>query len=294
MGTEKIMFPELWLPSNLEEARDIAIRVTPHFGWAAGTTLLRTQWEMGTAPMPRHLISLGQIPDLDTFLEESDRFRIGAFSKLKACADNEVVRNVFPLIGQAIDQISAPSIRNLATLGGNVASGVGDSIPALLVYGGSLQWMTEAGLIEKGLADWLEEWRLGKRDAHEFLTGIYVQIPDSESVANGRMIYFYRKIGRREAFTPSLVTIAFHGKLSKSGEWISLAMAAGGGSGTAMRLTHSENFVRRYPAKELSLTKLTEQIQAEFVTYSDAFASETYRKQTAANLFASELWKELR
>lgn len=294
IGSERIMYPELWQPETMKEAREIAAYVSPHYQWAAGTTLLRTQWEMGTAPVPKHLISLTNIQEMNGCTFEGDGIRIGGLMKLKECAAQEEVRVHAPLLGQAIDVISAPSIRNLATLGGNVVSGVGDSIPVLLVYEADLRWMTDTGLMEKKLTEWLGEWRRGQRSADHFLTDIWIPLPELKQEEGGCTLAFFKKIGRREAFTPALVTIAFYGILNSQGEWTSLAMAAGGGSGSAMRLVQTEKWLREFPVSRLSFSELVKKVQDEFATISDVFAADSYRKQTAAGLFASELWKELR
>lgn len=294
LGPERIMYPELWRPESMEEAREIVNYVSPHYQWAAGTTLLRTQWEMGTVPVPKHLISLTNIRELNKCTEEKDGLCIGALMKLKDCASHERIQTHFPLLSQAIEVISAPSIRNLATIGGNVVSGVGDSIPALLVYEASLRWMTDTGFAEKKLTEWLGESRMGQRNADDFLTDIQIPLPEPKREERDHTLSFFRKIGRREAFTPALVTIAFHGALNAKGEWTSLAMAAGGGSGTAMRLIQTEKWIRQFPVHGLSMSELMKRVQDEFVTYSDVFATDSYRKQAAAGLFASELWKEMR
>lgn len=294
IGSERIMYPELWQPETMKEAKEIAAYVSPHYQWAAGTTLLRTQWEMGTAPLPKHLISLTNIREMNGCNLEEDGMRIGALMKLKECAAYERALVHVPLLSQAIDVISAPSIRNLATLGGNVVSGVGDSIPVLLVYEASLRWMTDTGLMEKRLTEWLGEWRRGQRSADHFLTDIWIPLPVLKQEEEGCTLAFFKKIGRREAFTPALVTIAFHGILNSQGEWTSLAMAAGGGAGTAMRLMQTEKWLCEFPVNRLSFSELVKKVQDEFVAMSDMFATDSYRKQTAAGLFASELWKELR
>jgi carbon-monoxide dehydrogenase medium subunit len=41
------------------------------------------------------------------------------------------------------------------------------------------------------------------------------------------------------------------------------------------------------------LQKLQQTIREQVITYSDVFASEQYRKNTAANLISAALWKAL-
>ncbi|KAF4326192.1 hypothetical protein G195_000243 [Phytophthora kernoviae 00238/432] len=96
-----------------------------------------------------------------------------------------------------------------------------------------------------------------------------------------REISFYRKLGRREAFTASLVTIAFHGEVGTDGRWNKIAIAAGGGSGMAMRLPESEKLLLGSEVSIMQAPALAAAVMSEFVTYRDAFATEQYRKQTA-------------
>ncbi|MEK5057492.1 hypothetical protein BK126_10835 [Paenibacillus sp. FSL H7-0326] len=291
-----ITYPTVWRPGDLYEARNVSEKLNAGYVWASGTTLLRTQWEMGTALMPGHLISLDRIQEIRNISEDPEKLNIGAMCRLRTCTEDIRIRDCFRLIHDAAEVIAAPSIRNLATIGGNVASGVGDIIPALLVYDASLLWLAEKGLEEKSLLSWLEEWRTGQRNASDLLLSIYIPL-ETRIHTHGqkyRPVSFFHKIGRREAFTPSLVTVAVHGFINEAGTWDSIAIAAGGGSGQAMRLRESEALLRGHKLEESSLTKLAETIEAEFVTYSDLYASEAYRKQLASNLIVSGLWKSMK
>ncbi|MCM3126789.1 MULTISPECIES: FAD binding domain-containing protein [unclassified Paenibacillus] len=291
-----ITYPTVWQPANIYEARTVAEKLHAGYVWASGTTLLRTQWEMGTALMPDHLISLDRIQEIRNISEDPEKLSIGAMCKLRTCSEHPQIQDSFRLIQDAAEVIAAPSIRNLATIGGNVASGVGDTIPALLVYDASLLWITENGLEEKSLESWLEEWRTGQRNASDLLLNIYIP-KETKKNTNGQKyqpVSFFHKIGRREAFTPSLVTVAVHGLMNEAGEWDSIAIAAGGGSGHAMRLRESEALLRGHKMNASSLSKLAETIEAEFMTFTDLYASESYRKQSASNLIVSGLWKSLK
>ena len=59
---------------------------------------------------------------------------------------------------------------------------------------------------------------------------------DSEHRPAAREVSFYRKLGRRETFSASLVTVALYGEIDLDNRWTKIAIAAGGGSGMAMRL----------------------------------------------------------
>ncbi|MFJ2043228.1 FAD binding domain-containing protein [Paenibacillus taichungensis] len=292
--------PTVWQPVNLDELQALKSELSGKYCFAAGATLLRTQWEGGLVPVPEHMISLARIPGASGVYVGGDELVIGALTRLSHCA-TDVHLQQLPLLQSAMNAIAAPSIRNVATIGGNIVSGVGDSIPALLVYDAQLYWMTDNGMEMRSLSSWLNGGRDGSRNPNDVLISIHIPMkqtpfPDvtSERASATREISFYRKLGRRETFTASLVTIAFHGEVDADGRWNKIAIAAGGGSGMAMRLTESEKLLLGGETSVMQASSLAASAASEYVTYSDAFATEQYRKQTAGNMLGAELWEALR
>lgn len=290
--------PSVWQPEDLEELQMLKNRLNGSFCYAAGATLLRTQWEGGLVPAPEHMISLARIPETSDVYMDGERIVIGALTRLNRCITDGSLHHL-PLLQEAVKTIAAPSIRNLATIGGNIVSGVGDTLPALLTYNAELHWMTDAGLEIRTLDSWLKGGRDGSRNPNDVL--ISIQIPmEKWSVTNPdrpttdvREIAFYRKLGRRETFSASLVTIAFRGEIGTDGTWKKVAIAAGGGSGMAMRLPESEQLLLSGKASIMQTTALADAAASEFVTSGDAFATEHYRKRTAGNLLGAGLWEAL-
>jgi CO/xanthine dehydrogenase FAD-binding subunit len=109
----------------------------------------------------------------------------------------------------------------------------------------------------------------------------------------GRYLTFYHKVGRREAFTPSLVTVAYQGRVKADGNLCDFRIAFGGGAAYGMRLILSESLLNDNRYSAALLQKLQQAIRDQIETYSDAFASAQYRRNTAANLICASLWKAL-
>ncbi|MMZ63265.1 hypothetical protein D1872_255100 [compost metagenome] len=124
-----------------------------------------------------------------------------------------------------------------------------------------------------------------------------VQLPLSSANGIGnafqKQVSFFRKLGRRETFTASLVTIAYHGLIGSDGRWIEVRIAAGGGSGLAMRLNETEALLGGKVADIQQSTALSQAAVSEFLTYGDAFATDLYRSQAAGNLLGGGLWEAL-
>ncbi|WP_310140369.1 FAD binding domain-containing protein [Paenibacillus amylolyticus] len=292
--------PTVWQPQDLHELSELRNRLQGRYCFTAGGTLLRTQWEGGLVASPEHLICLSELPGVSDIYAEEQQLVIGALTRLNSCEVDTLVAQ-FPLLQEAIRVIAAPSIRNVATLGGNIVSGVGDTITALLVYDAQLCWMTDRGMEIRSLASWLSGGQDGRRNPEDVLVSIHLPIQDKDSLAvdmdhhNPHMkeISYYRKLGRRETFSASLVTVAMHGEIGVDGRWKRIAIAAGGGSGMAMRLPLCEQLLLDEVASVGQAAVLASMVMTEFVTYSDAFASERYRKQTAGNLLAAGLWEAM-
>jgi xanthine dehydrogenase YagS FAD-binding subunit len=70
---------------------------------------------------PATLINLKKIPGIsDITFDEAAGLRIGAMTTIDAVANNDVIKERYPLLGQAASSIASPQIRNVATVGGNL------------------------------------------------------------------------------------------------------------------------------------------------------------------------------
>ena len=66
------------------------------------------------------VVSLAQIPELSGITAGEDGVRIGAMTSLTAVASDPLIREQYPALAQAVASISAPVLRNMGTLGGNL------------------------------------------------------------------------------------------------------------------------------------------------------------------------------
>jgi xanthine dehydrogenase YagS FAD-binding subunit len=69
---------------------------------------------------PKMLVSLGRVPGLAEIADD-DPLRIGARVTLAEIAASEVVRARAPQLAEACVHVATPQVRNMATLGGNLA-----------------------------------------------------------------------------------------------------------------------------------------------------------------------------
>ncbi|WP_433744021.1 FAD binding domain-containing protein [Paenibacillus amylolyticus] len=292
--------PSVWQPESLQELQTLRSGLKEKCCFTAGGTLLRTQWEGGLVPAPEHMISLARIPEMRGISNRGDEIVIGAMTRLKECSSQALLHQL-PILQEAVKAIAAPSIRNVATIGGNIVSGVGDTLPVLLVYDAELHWLTDKGVEIRSVSSWLQGGRDGSRNPGDVLISIHIPMRPSAmfDVAGEqhrpvtREVSFYRKLGRRETFSASLVTVALYGEIDSDHRWTKIAIAAGGGSGMAMRLLESEQQLLGSEASVIQAATLATAVANEFTTYGDVFATEHYRRQTAGNMLGAGLWEAL-
>jgi aerobic carbon-monoxide dehydrogenase medium subunit len=81
-----------------------------------------------------HLVDIGRIPGLEYIREEGGMLRIGGRTRESALEQSEVVKARYPILLDTAKVIADPLVRNLATVGGNLAHGdPGNDHPATMI-----------------------------------------------------------------------------------------------------------------------------------------------------------------
>lgn len=251
--------------------------------YIAGGTLMQLDWEANEI-MTKHIVSLKSLSELkgvEVVKEGQKRFvKIGALTTINECINHSLTVTYCPLFVSACHSIAAPAVRNLATVGGNVASRIGDSLPALLVLDAEITCLMNGKKITKKINDWLND-----KQNSSFLL-IDIRIPFQEE----QVSYFFKKVGRREAFTPAVVSVSGMWRFEDE-ELLDVRLAVGGGSHHPVRLYQVEELLKTDSLK-FSSELVYSEILNEFNSYSDPFLSDQYRKKVAANIIISKLKKQ--
>ncbi|PYZ94743.1 xanthine dehydrogenase [Salipaludibacillus keqinensis] len=282
---------KVWRPDNLHDAWILSSKLSDQCCFVSGGTWLRTQWEAGTKEMAPHLISLDKVPEVkeDISLKGQlgqEEVVIGASTTLAEMITNPTLNEKAPVLVKACKNIAGPSIRNQGTIGGNILSCVGDAIPALIVLNAKLMWFNGDELVYQSI----EEWLLNQDEVRDILVSIH--IPTDKSKGEHYEFAFYTKVGRRESFIPSLVTVAGTGCYRKGeGIFSHVSLSVGGGNVVPIRLPNTEvKIINNEYSSEL-LYNVLRQVQQDYKPIDDAFGSAAYKRKVAGNLIVSELYR---
>ena len=89
---------------------------------AGGTSLII--WMRQRLLMPKVVIGLGRIPDFDTItFDPQEGLRLGAGARHRDIELSPAVKQHYPLLHETFRKVAQPRIRNMGTIGGNLAGG---------------------------------------------------------------------------------------------------------------------------------------------------------------------------
>ena len=235
----------------------------------AGGTALQLGWAMGL-PKPRRLIDLSRIAGLKGMTPTGGGFRIGALTSLGILERDRAIREMLPLLAVAVRATAGPAVRNLGTLGGNVAGRTGCLLPALLALDARLEIASQAGRAIVPLAQWLADAPcVGLIEA--------VIVPPLPAAAR----WTHRKVGLRTAFTPNVAGVA--GLIETADDRVIIVRLAASGGGEVVRLGHAEALLTDQMFSRIDWAELHAAVVEEVPAIDGAWRSARYRRTVIAN-----------
>ena len=223
-------------------------------------------------------VFIAGLDELKAISERDGIIRIGAgvtYTEAFATLSKRI-----PALGPLIDRIGGEQVRNMGTIGGNIANGspIGDTPPPLIALGSTL--ILRKGKRRRSLP--LEDFFVayGKQDRRpgEFVEAVEVPLP-----AKGTHFAVYKITKRRdEDITATLG--AFHLKLAKNGTVASIRIAYGGMAATPKRAAAVEAALLGKPWTEATVMAAQLKYAEDFTPLTDMRATAEYRALAAKNL----------
>ncbi|WP_156223369.1 FAD binding domain-containing protein [Pseudactinotalea suaedae] len=252
-----------------------------------GGTDLLVQWRAG-APVAA-MIDLTAIRASIPVLEETAAgdLRISALHPLTEVT-SALGEELVPL-RESVAVFASTTIRNRATLGGNLANGspAADTVPPLLVLGAVIDVVTpDGGTRAVPLADFLLGPGRVQLDEQEWIRT--VTIPASARGC-GRPGGGFRKIGGRAAQAISFLSLAWQWRVAADGTLTDVRLAMGAVAPTVVRLTAVENLLEgSLPGPDL-IDAAAAAVDEDIRPIDDLRASAAYRRRCAAGLVREAL-----
>lgn len=261
---------KVYTPNTLEEALELMAREELHI-CAGGTDLLvdlRNKVLEDTS-----LVALGKIAELKGITMEGDRLVIGAMTTFTEVMESELIRAMIPALAEASGTIAGPQIRNVATIGGNVANGAvsADSIPILLVYDALARIRSRHETREVPLATIFTGPGKTNLKPDELLTALVIP---AETL--NRLSARYIKYSVRKSMDLAVLGVAM-GLSLKDGVINQVRCALGVAAPVPLRLLKDGDWAGRTPDEE-TLSAIIAEIEGEIRVRDSWRASKAYRE----------------
>jgi carbon-monoxide dehydrogenase medium subunit len=181
-------------PSTLQDAVALLGRLGEDAKVLAGGQSLIPLMKLRLAS-PRHVVDLNRIAGLGTIAEKDGALVIGALVRESELEASESVRHRFPILADACRVIADPLVRNLATVGGNLAHGdpANDHPAAMLALEAEVAAVGPSGTRRIPVAELFTGPLTTALGPGEILTEIRIPLPAAHS--GGAYLKLERKVG---------------------------------------------------------------------------------------------------
>ena len=228
-------------------------------------------------------VFIGQLDGLKAIEFSENAVTMGAGVTYTEAQD--VIAEHYPYLSDYWDRIAGWQVRNMGTVGGNIANGspIGDTPPVLIALGARIT--LRKGATRRVLP--LEEFFIayGKQDraAGEFVESITIP-----RVSTGHHAAY--KISKRRDEDISSVAVGMNVQV-ENGMIASAVLAFGGMAATPKRAAAAEAALVGQPWSEATLMAAADKLPEDFQPLTDMRATSDYRMKVAQNLFR-RFWHE--
>ena len=266
----------LVIPANLDDLA-ATLEAEPNATIVSGSTdvgLWVTKFMREIAPA----VFIGGLDELRTISEQDGVITIGAGVSYSDAFSYLSAR--IPALGRLIERIGGDQVRNMGTIGGNIANGspIGDMPPPLIALGATL--ILRRGQSRRTIP--LEEFFIayGKQDRQpgEFVEAVHVPLPAPDTR------FAVWKISKRRDEDITAVLGAFVVTFAPDGTVACARIAYGGMAATPKRAFTVEAALTGKPWTMETIEQALPAYERDFAPISDMRASAEYRMLAAKNL----------
>lgn len=237
---------------------------------------------------PEHIIDISKIDGLSYIKEEGDMLKIGALTTQTDMEHNALLKESYPIMGDAIWLTADPSVRNVGTIGGNIAHGdaANDQPALMLAMRATVVAEGSDGTKSIPIDEFFHGFYMTALEPGDILTEI--QIPKAKKNSGGAYHKVERKVGDY-----ATAGVAVHVELDDDGVCQEIGIGLTNVSAVPMRLERGEELLRGQKITDELIEQVGQMASEDCEPESDLRGSEAYKRSIVNTITKRMLNKAL-
>ncbi len=224
--------------------------------------------------------------------EEDGAIRIGSLTSFSHITKDPLIQKHVPVLGEAVDMVGGPQIRNIGTIGGNTCNGVtsADSASTLHAWDAIVEIMGPDGMRRIPICDFYRKAGVVDLRQGELQTAIVIPKAAYEGYHG-----HYIKYAMRNAMDIATIGCSVNVKLSGDKKTVEDARIAYGVAGPVPMRAHSaEKAIQGQPVSKGSVQVFAKAVLVDIKPRDSWRASKAFRQHIAAALAERALCESIR
>lgn len=224
-------------------------------------------------------------------LEDDGTIRIGSLTSFSHITKNPIIRQYINVLGEAVDQVGGPQIRNIGTIGGNTCNGVtsADSASTLFAWDAVVELTGKDGIRRLPIADFYIKAGVVDLRPDEIQTGILIPKAAYEGYQG-----HYIKYAMRNAMDIATTGCSVNAKLSADKQTFEDVRIAYGVAGPIpTRCPTAEAAVKGSPVTRETINSFAAAVLEDIRPRDSWRASKAFREHIAVELAKRALQKSV-
>lgn len=237
---------------------------------------------------PSHIVDLNRIPELNYIKEEEGFIKIGATTTHAQAATDPITADI-PALHDAVSRIGSPQIRNRGTVTGNIvnASPAADTACPLIVHDAEIMVQSVDGTNMLPIEELFAGPKINCLEPGELVTEIRIPKPPENSKSA------YKRIGRRKAFTLSVVSAAVYVQ-AEDNVCLDAGVAFGSVAMTPLRVPEAEEMLKGKELTPENIREASESVMDHVKPITDVRGTADYRRDMCPVLMRRALQTALK
>lgn len=215
-------------------------------------------------------------------MEEDGTLRIGPLTSFSHITKDPLIQEHINVLGEAVDMVGGPQIRNIGTIGGNTCNGVtsADSASTLTAWDAIMEITGPEGVRQVSIHDWYVKAGQVCLQPAEILTGILIRKESYEGYQG-----HYIKYGMRNAMEIATTGCSVNVKLSADKKTFEDVRIGYGVAGPVpMRAPSAEAIAKGKPVCEETVKAFSEAVLQDINPRTSWRATKEFRQHLAVEL----------